>query len=58
VRVCALFKGEELAVSFELIQKAIEFLIDNKKDNRATLGLLRLVNANKISFSQFPISLL
>jgi hypothetical protein len=36
----------------------MEFLIENKKDSRATLGLLRLVNGNRISFSTFPINML
>ena len=43
VRVCALYKGEPLPVSADMIKQAIVFLVDNKKDNRATIGLLRLV---------------
>lgn len=41
-----------------MIKQAIEFLVENKKDNRATIGLLRLTFQNNISLSYLPIDLL
>ncbi len=58
VRVCALYKGEQLKISEEYIEKGIHFLVDKKKDQRASIGLLRLAFQNDISFSYLSVDLL
>lgn len=41
-----------------MIKNAMQFLVDNKKDDNAANGLLRLINYNSISLTSFPIQLL
>jgi hypothetical protein len=41
-----------------MIKNAMQFLVDNKKDDNAANGLLRLINYNSISLKTFPIQLL
>jgi hypothetical protein len=38
-----------------MIKNAINFLVDNKKDDNAANGLLRLIYYNNISLSSFQI---
>ena len=58
VRVCALYKGEKLRISKEHIQKGMQFLVEKKKDQRASIGLLRLAFSNDISVSYIPVEML
>ena len=58
VRVCKYQKIEGLKVTSEMIRNAIQFLVDNKKDDTAANGLLRIINYNSISLTTFPVQLL
>ncbi len=58
VRVCKYQKIEGLKVSTEMIKNGTLFLVENKKDDNAANGLLRLIYYNNISLSTFPIQLL
>ncbi len=54
VRVCTYQKIEDLRVTSEMVKNDISFLVDKKKDPKASYGLLRLIYFNKISLSSFP----
>ena len=41
-----------------MILNAMQFLVENKKDDNAANGCLRLIYNNKISLASFPIQLL
>ena len=41
-----------------MIRNAIQFLVDNKKDDNAANGCLRLIFSNKISLATFSVQLL
>jgi hypothetical protein len=58
VRVCKYQKIGGLKVTSEMIRNAIQFLVDNKKDDTAANGLLRIINYNSISLTTFPVQLL
>jgi hypothetical protein len=58
VRVCKYQKIEGLKVTSEIIRNAIQFLVDNKKDDTAANSLLRIINYHSISLTTFPVQLL
>ncbi len=53
VRVCTYQKIEELKVTTEMVNNAIAFLVDKKRDDKAAYGLLRLIYLNDISLYGF-----
>ena len=53
IRVCKFQRIEALQVTAEMILNAMQFLIDNKKDDNAANGCLRLIFSNKISLATF-----
>ena len=53
IRICALYKGEELNVSCDMVQRGIEFLIDIKIDHTASYGLIRFIFNNSIPLKSF-----
>jgi hypothetical protein len=58
VRVCTYQKIEELKVTTEMVNNAIAFLVEKKRDDKAAYGLLRLIYLNDISLSGFSRTLL
>jgi hypothetical protein len=53
VRVCIYQKIEDLKVTPAMVDDALTFLVDKKKDERAAYGLLRLIFINNISLNTF-----
>jgi hypothetical protein len=53
VRVCIYQKIEDLKVTPGMVDDALTFLVDKKKDERAAYGLLRLIFINNISLNTF-----
>ena len=58
VRVCTYQKIEEPKVTTEMVNNAIAFLVEKKRDDKAAYGLLRLIYLNDISLSGFSRTLL
>ena len=48
-RVCAQHRGEEIRVTFEMVERGMEFLVESKTNNIAAFGFLRLIYQNNIS---------
>jgi hypothetical protein len=53
VRVCVYQKIEDLKVTPEMVDNALTFLVEKKRDGRAAHGLLRLIFINSITLSNF-----
>ena len=53
MRVCNYQKIEELKVTTEMVNNAIVFLVEKKRDDKAAYGLLRLIYLNDISLFGF-----
>jgi hypothetical protein len=49
--VCTYPKIEDLKVTPEIVQNAVNFLVEKKRDDKAAYGLLRLVYVNNISMT-------
>ncbi len=58
VRVCKMFKGEDLNVSSDMIQKSMKYLLEEMDCTQAAFGLLRIAFKNGISFFDFSIETL
>ena len=58
IRVCRLYKGEELEIRPVMAKKAIKFLADNGDNIDSSLGLLGLIYHNDIALTDFNEDLL
>jgi hypothetical protein len=58
VRVCALYRGEDLKVAPHMAQRAMSFLSENSDNTDACLGLLGLIYKNNIALTNFEEDLL
>ena len=56
VRVCTYPKIEDLNISSEIVQNAITFLVEKKRDDKAAYGLLRIIYLNNSTLSFLPHS--
>ncbi len=58
VRVCGLYKGEELEIKPEMAKAAMENLTESGDNTDASLGLLGLIYHNNIALTDFKEDLL
>ncbi len=53
VRVCALYRGEDLEITPVMTKRAMIFLADSQDSTDASLGLLGLIYKNNIALTDF-----